>query len=652
MKSPCSRSLSFSAAILGLALMPLSVQAQRAASVDPPQVLNLYTSLGEWNSAADPVGWTGVNITGLTVGQGWLSGTTVGNDPQLVRNGLTLDSTTGNFPVIEIRARKEAGETSRVDLFWADGAGGFAGARRATVNVGLWPADGQFHIFQVSLGDLFTGTITGLRFDPVSDVAASKAIAVDYIRIGRIAPDRDMDGLADEVETNTRNYVSPSNTGSDPDDFDTDDDTFSDGVEVFFGTDPNNAASFPTPTFTGYSVAPAVYVRNVAIAGNAPVIANGTPTGFTVSPALPAGLMLNPSSGVITGTPTVLAASAVYTVTANFSGGLSGDFALTLEVRDPGFVRYGVNPASYNVNAPIAANNPVLVGPAPDSFAVSPALPDGLFLDPASGAITGTPNVVTPTASYTVTASYTGYPSASATVSIRIKAVPVFLGVDNTPLGMSTSLGEWEAGLDGWGFTNGNGAANGGILTVTTTALDPQMTRGALGYDPANGTILELRFRQSDTALIEIFWGDASGGGAAAVRRTEIPSSVILGDGQFHTYQVSFADVFEGNLTLLRVDPGVVAGRTVDFDYIRIGTVGLPQPIAITGFSYDALFREVTLTWTSSSGSTYRIEATDSFLSPWSVVATGLAGDPGTTNYIDDSLPADATQRYYRVRRE
>jgi len=57
--------------------------------------------------------------------------------------------------------------------------------------------------------------------------------------------DTDGDGLIDSYETGTGVYVSPTNTGTDPLDPDTDNDGFSDGVEVRPGSDPNNAGSVP-----------------------------------------------------------------------------------------------------------------------------------------------------------------------------------------------------------------------------------------------------------------------------------------------------------------------------------------------------------------------------------------------------------------------
>ena len=47
----------------------------------------------------------------------------------------------------------------------------------------------------------------------------------------------------------------------------------------------------------------------------------GTVDSYSISPALPAGLSIDPTTGVISGTPTVTATSAIYTVTATNAGG-------------------------------------------------------------------------------------------------------------------------------------------------------------------------------------------------------------------------------------------------------------------------------------------------------------------------------------------
>ena len=58
----------------------------------------------------------------------------------------------------------------------------------------------------------------------------------------------------------------------------------------------------------------------VAISSLTPTV-TGTVDTYSVSPALPSGLSINATSGVISGTPTAIAASATYTVTAANEGG-------------------------------------------------------------------------------------------------------------------------------------------------------------------------------------------------------------------------------------------------------------------------------------------------------------------------------------------
>jgi len=52
--------------------------------------------------------------------------------------------------------------------------------------------------------------------------------------------DQDKDGLADDVETGTGTFIDETDTGTDPNNPDTDGDGIDDGTEVAAGTDPNN----------------------------------------------------------------------------------------------------------------------------------------------------------------------------------------------------------------------------------------------------------------------------------------------------------------------------------------------------------------------------------------------------------------------------
>jgi hypothetical protein len=85
--------------------------------------------------------------------------------------------------------------------------------------------------------------------DRVSDIPLLLEYAADVSSGSVLAAsptsDEDNDGLFDIVETDTGVYVSPTDTGTDPFDPDTDDDGYSDGDEVNAGTNPNNPKGFP-----------------------------------------------------------------------------------------------------------------------------------------------------------------------------------------------------------------------------------------------------------------------------------------------------------------------------------------------------------------------------------------------------------------------
>src|SRR5205085_8570998 len=105
------------------------------------------------------------------------------------------------------------------------------------------------------------------------------------------------------------------------------------------------------------------------ITANTPTSNGGAVVSYSVSPALPAGLSLSTSTGVITGTPTALATTAGYTVTATNSGG-STTATVTIAVNDvaPSALTYSTKPATYTKGTAITANSPSSTGGAVVSY--------------------------------------------------------------------------------------------------------------------------------------------------------------------------------------------------------------------------------------------------------------------------------------------
>jgi hypothetical protein len=130
----------------------------------------------------------------------------------------------------------------------------------------------------------------------------------------------------------------------------------------------------------------------------------GNVTAYSVSPALPAGLTLSTTTGQVAGTPTVVAASVPYTITASNSAG-STSFGLMLTVlAPPSTLSYGASSVRAVQKAAMTPLSPTYTGTV-DSFSVSPALPQGVALSTTSGTLSGTPALLSRSINYVITAT-------------------------------------------------------------------------------------------------------------------------------------------------------------------------------------------------------------------------------------------------------
>ncbi len=177
------------------------------------------------------------------------------------------------------------------------------------------------------------------------------------------------------------------------------------------------------PAKLTYSRNPAVYTVNAPIMVNVPTTTGGEPTEYALSlssPALPANLTLNPTSGTISGTPTSTSPATSYTITAsNAFGSTTAPLVITVDSEDA-TLTYSPTTVVYTAGEdikPLVAINGVI-----GTYSVTPPLPAGLSLDSSSGTISGTPTKVKSTETYTITAS-TSAGDAVGAVSITVDGV-------------------------------------------------------------------------------------------------------------------------------------------------------------------------------------------------------------------------------------
>jgi hypothetical protein len=274
--------------------------------------------------------------------------------------------------------------------------------------------------------------------------------------------------------------------------------TFTVAAVNAFGTGPASLPSaavtpaVPTqpPSNLTYSTNPALYNDGTPIPFNLPSSSGGTVASYSVSPPLPAGLSLNPLTGVISGTPTAAAATATYTVTAtNVVGSTTASLSITVNMAVPTLVQRrafgamvpsrGLTPASYftiRMQNPIGAGNSIIL-----IMDYSSGLMVSSITDDASNSWSTTPAVsanagsgLNKTEAYVLQNSHAGARNVTITFSGMENNVHFIL------------LEYYNVGAVG-------------VSTSSTTAKAPTISTSAI--NPAVGSLV-LHYSMDNTALI------------------------------------------------------------------------------------------------------------------------------------------------------
>jgi hypothetical protein len=193
-------------------------------------------------------------------------------------------------------------------------------------------------------------------------------------------------------------------------------------------------ATVVAPDTLSYRDSSIIYVTDAAITPNTPIASGGEITQYSVSPALPAGLGLDPQTGIITGTPTTVTPPAVYTVTGSNSAD-SVDAQLEIEVQaqvmPPTGLTYEDPAPEYTVGLPIVNNDPLSSGGEITQFSVSPTLPAGLSMNAQTGVISGMPSTAQAQTTFIVTGSNSaGSVTAQVAITVATAAVGEWLPAD------------------------------------------------------------------------------------------------------------------------------------------------------------------------------------------------------------------------------
>jgi GH18 family chitinase/aryl-phospho-beta-D-glucosidase BglC (GH1 family)/predicted carbohydrate-binding protein with CBM5 and CBM33 domain len=342
--------------------------------------------------------------------------------------GLTVDATSG-----VISGTPTAAAASTVTLK-ATNAGG-SGTKTLTITVVAASVTGTLTVLQTIQNDWGTGfTAQVVISNPTSAAVSNWSLGFTFD--GKIT---DIWSAAVASQAGTKWVVSPVAWTS----------TIPAGGSVTFGYNGTPGTTYKIPvaflingtaagrtTNEGTAVAPVISSAatasgTVGTAFSYQIVASGSPTSYSAT-GLPAGLTVNATSGVISGTPTATATSTVTLKATNAVG--SATKTLTITVAAAPVVTAPVISSATTASGTVgtAFSYQIVASGSPTSYSAT-GLPAGLTVNATSGLISGTPTVAA-TSSVALKASNTGG-SGSSGLTITIgTALPVVVpGYDKMP---------------------------------------------------------------------------------------------------------------------------------------------------------------------------------------------------------------------------
>ena len=306
------------------------------------------------------------------------------------------------------------------------------------------------------------------------------------------------------------------------------------------------------PSLLAYGTNPAVYTKGIAITANHPSNTGGTIVSYSVNPALPTGLSLNPSTGAITGTPSAITAAGFYTVEGmNTGGSTTGIIRITVVDAAPRSLSYGTNPATYTKGIQIPTSAPSNLGGAVVVYGVSPNLPTGLTFNTNTGVISGTPTAITGSANYTITATNTGgFTTANLTIIIN----------DVAPSSLAYSINPASYTV-GTAITS-NTPSNGGGAVVSYSVL-PTLPAG-LSLNTSTGVISGTPTVVTASSTYTVTATNSGG-------QITVGVSIVVISTSAYTYTYS------------------VTPTTLDFGSVQIGSTSAEMTFQVTNTGTGAL---------------------------------------------------------------
>lgn len=165
-----------------VASITLSVLEAPGFTLDPPQKVLSYFSLGEFSDNTEVNGWFRNGIENpFAIVDGALVVKAIGGDPYFGK-ALAMPS---DFRTFEIRFKLTEGTDTGFRTYWAENAVGRGYSESTAVSFPA-EADGEYHTYQLDLSKALEGSLNSIRLDTGN--GAGDVLHVDYWRIGSFSP--------------------------------------------------------------------------------------------------------------------------------------------------------------------------------------------------------------------------------------------------------------------------------------------------------------------------------------------------------------------------------------------------------------------------------------------------------------------------------